>query len=529
MIEPKDASTCDERRVKNKLNPLTHKKKGETRTMSIQGTKHWQLGMFFVISLMLTVGLLSNVAIAHNALENDSPLGNVLITSNPKSVAAGSMVDLTVRYSATGILADPDATGNNGEADPTFGRIRIGLPAGWGPANSDEIFFARQKDRNATYFTVTKKSTGVVVAPFGEVTVTGSRGPVTAGETDYVIDIDVTSMGSRRYVELTIRNLSIPNLGTTRGAGDSTRYSDISTVMDLARLTVFSDSTPNAPAASPAHPPRTTFKPKVAVEDDPGGSDEQPTITVNRKILGELAVSPAEVTAGSKQDFTITYTASEILVTDPDNDDVVDDTDAIAIEVRLPDWDADPSTLDRDPPIPYQFADTKPTTDRSMSYVYLGGSASKLAGTTISVVNGIGTSAFTDVDPDDGVLAIRDNDVDLADADPSWIVRIKLGHRDVSNKDTIALKYNDVIVQRAVATDAETTDTPPNIQAFSGPSFGTVLPQFPVKEQEKDIITVKHAADGSGTVMFALDDDTGVTYKEGSLLNSRNSVPAGPY
>ena len=35
MIEPKDASTCDERRVKNKLNLLTHKKKGETHTMGI--------------------------------------------------------------------------------------------------------------------------------------------------------------------------------------------------------------------------------------------------------------------------------------------------------------------------------------------------------------------------------------------------------------------------------------------------------------------------------------------------------------
>ena len=66
MIEPKDASTCDERRVKNKLNPLTHKKKGETRTMSIQGTKHWQLGMFFVVSLMLMVGLFVNTAPAHN-------------------------------------------------------------------------------------------------------------------------------------------------------------------------------------------------------------------------------------------------------------------------------------------------------------------------------------------------------------------------------------------------------------------------------------------------------------------------------
>ena len=33
MIKETDASKCDERRVKNKLNPLTHKKKGETRTM----------------------------------------------------------------------------------------------------------------------------------------------------------------------------------------------------------------------------------------------------------------------------------------------------------------------------------------------------------------------------------------------------------------------------------------------------------------------------------------------------------------
>ena len=69
MIEPKDASTCDERRVKNKLNPLTHKKKGETRTMSIQGTKHWKLGAFFVISLMLMVGLFTNIAPAHDTTD----------------------------------------------------------------------------------------------------------------------------------------------------------------------------------------------------------------------------------------------------------------------------------------------------------------------------------------------------------------------------------------------------------------------------------------------------------------------------
>ena len=66
MIKETDASKNDERRVKNKLNPLTHKRKGETRTMSIQGTKHWQLGMFFVVSLMLMVGLFANIALAHD-------------------------------------------------------------------------------------------------------------------------------------------------------------------------------------------------------------------------------------------------------------------------------------------------------------------------------------------------------------------------------------------------------------------------------------------------------------------------------
>ena len=305
-------------------------------------------------------------------------------------------------------------------------------------------------------------------------------------------------------------------------------------MMDLEQLTVFSDSEGSVGAlGTPTHPPRTTFTPKVALTtvEPIVGSNTQPTITVKRKILGALGVSPAEVTAGSKQDFTITYTSSEALVTDTDDDDEVDNP--IVIEVRLPAWDADPSTpAVLDPPTPYQLADTKPKTEQPVSYVYLSGSANKLAGTIIRVVNGAGESAFTNVVPDNGMLDTRDENTSLAEADPSWIVRIELGHRDVSNRGTIVLKYNDVIVQRVVATDAETTDTPPNIQAFSGPSDPTDsavadLPQFPVKEQAKDIITVKHAAGGSGTVTFALDDDTDVTYKKGSLLNSRNSIPAG--
>ena len=68
MIKETDASKNDERRVKNKLNPLTHKKKGETRAMmGSQGMKIWKLGMFFVISLMLMVGVFAENVSAQSA------------------------------------------------------------------------------------------------------------------------------------------------------------------------------------------------------------------------------------------------------------------------------------------------------------------------------------------------------------------------------------------------------------------------------------------------------------------------------
>ena len=77
MIKETDASKNDERRVQNKLNPLTHKRKGETRTMYNQSTKHWKLGAFFVISLMLIAGLFSNTASAQSAKITVSPTSMV--------------------------------------------------------------------------------------------------------------------------------------------------------------------------------------------------------------------------------------------------------------------------------------------------------------------------------------------------------------------------------------------------------------------------------------------------------------------
>ena len=83
------------------------------------------------------------------------------------------------------------------------------------------------------------------------------------------------------------------------------------------------------------------------------GSDTQPTMTVNRKTLGELTIKStiksktSPVTAGSNQDFTFTYKASatEALAGSVNDEGEVQVPDVI--EIRLPpEW---PS------PTPYNF------------------------------------------------------------------------------------------------------------------------------------------------------------------------------
>ena len=67
MIEPTDASKCDERQVKKQAKPLTKKRKeGETRIMFNQDMKTWKLGLFFVVSLMLVVGVFSSEVFAQD-------------------------------------------------------------------------------------------------------------------------------------------------------------------------------------------------------------------------------------------------------------------------------------------------------------------------------------------------------------------------------------------------------------------------------------------------------------------------------
>lgn len=517
MIEPTDASKCDERQVKKKANTLTKKKKGERHIMSIQGMKTWKLGAFFVINLMLVAGLFTNTAPAHDPDgdgDKDATSKLATVTVTPGSVTAEGMVDLEVRYTAEGTLANVDAD------SPSYGRIRVMLPGGWGPSDAMSIYKARVSgDRTATYLSLSKSS-GVKLA---------ADSLIVGGEqsTGYTIDIDVDKMTNRHYIELTIHNLMIGTLADVRGTDPSTRYMDIATAAEFHQVQVFADqytdSTRGVPKSNGAHAART-FRPEGERNEDDAADlvNHHPTVKVNRKELGELTISPNKVTAGSMQDFTFTYKATEELM-------ALD-----VIEIRLPAWDAMPmaddgmADPDIDPPTPFNFntenklvdADGTLLKDAKGPHIYLSGSTSRLQGAVISLIGGDGSDA-----PD-----TTGNNGDKGNM--GWIVRIVLGDRGVPMNGTIVLKYENVTVQRAVAGG----DDKLKIETFSGPSASAVkanvdLPQFPVKAMKDDTIEVTRAADGSGMITFTYTSSSGdvdVTADGTALVsNTIMSIPAG--
>ena len=123
-----------------------------------------------------------------------------------------------------------------------------------------------------------------------------------------------------------------------------------------------------------------------------------------------------------------------------------------------------------------------------------------------------------------------DDEVEVGTLDPNgWIVQITLGTNGVSKNSTVVLKYNDVTVQRDLATDPKLV-----IETFSGSLAVNNMPQFPVAKLAEDTIEVTHAADGSGMVTFTYEGEN-VTSMKGKdhtgkvalVSNTTMSVPAG--
>ena len=423
---------------------------------------------------------------------NRKYLGEVAVT--PASVVAEATTDVKVRYTATNTLADSsdsDAV-TAGVQATSFGRVQITLPEGWGPAPNDdgsdgEIHLSRQTDnRNATYLSL-RKSSGVTAADLSEDSfeLNGDR---------YRIDIDVDAMRLRQWVELTVHNLMIAPLNAERAGGFDP---DITAVKELVQVEVFSetfsvvsnrDAAPELMSPMAHSPVKGKFTPLVAAKDK--GSDTQPTLTVTRKQLGKVAISPAKVSAGSAQKFTITYTASEMLVENS------------VIEVRLPNWGGDDHS---GVPTAYQLEDTLPkadTADGMKPHVYLSGSKSRLEDSTVTVQEDGNTS----------------------------IVRIVLGEKGLAKNNSVALKFEGVTVQRQIAEKVL-------IEVFSSDSVDLGVPQYPVEKPEEDKIEVTHAADGSGTVTFMFDGEDVKAFvpktkvadrtKPENHANTDHSVPAG--
>ena len=314
-------------------------------------------------------------------------------------------------------------------------------------------------------------------------------------DTGWQISIDIDKMVCQGNTSpLPSINLKVPELNADlEGTDINDIESEDERMKKLFQVEVMSQhyATPalrnmavNAATNAPETPPKD-FDP-----EDLDENDEQPTITLTRRTQGKLTLSKDEVTAGSKEDFDITYKA------DPN----IGLAKGEVIEIRLPDGWGEPKV--------YQLDDDKPTSaerdasDASdASYVYLTES-SRLDGTVISLIDKDGNSAyFDDGERDTGVTALD-----------GWFVQIALG-KDVSRNSTVVLNYNDVTVQRGLTSEPDKLAL---IEAFSGPVVDVDLPQFPVEEQKK--IKVVLAADGSGEVTFAFNGLTVAPLGDGSTV-----------
>ena len=397
--------------------------------------------------------------------------GDVSILSG-KTVPAEGMVDLKIRYAATEVLAGKDG-------DDTYsGRIRVELPMGWTHQSDDsEIFKERPVGKpDATYLSLVGSSSAVLSAK-----------PVlsVSASSPHVINIDVSQMRNRQQVTLTIHNLMIDALMAKR----VNRHTPLTAAMaaDKVQVKVFSgryESSGLRDGSDPTRAPATIHK-DFRISPTAGGSDTQPTITVNRKTLGEVDITPAKVPAGSVTNFKIAYKLTE----DMDDNDVIEITLPPYLTTSPASWTA-PSISVR-----------KPKSPPKTSHVYLSGTVTRLE-PTIRVIDGGG---------------VVDATAGEEPTDKSWIVQIALGTgKKMSKGGTITLHYDRAVVQRALATNDPAKTVEPKklvIKTFSGDESVNGMPQYPAAEMIKDTIEVTVAADGSGMVMFEHDGNDVTTMK----------------
>ena len=248
------------------------------------------------------------------------------ITRLPNMVTAEDELDLRIRYTATEDLADPDPDGDEDTEDATYGRIQIMLPEDWTRADGAAL-----------------SDTDVIVTASSSVKFSADdNDPATPHNPDdvtgQVITIDVDSLKKGKYVDITVMKLRVADFPADE-AGD----------MRYVRVAVISDSFDSAAAREinleePAAHLSSKFAPKVAftaatTTADAYGSDMHPTIVVNRKYLGEVAVTPGSMAAENTVDLKVRYTATNTLADPSDSDTVTAGVQATSfgrVQITLP-------------------------------------------------------------------------------------------------------------------------------------------------------------------------------------------------
>ena len=200
----------------------------------------------------------------------EKKLGEVSITS---SVPESTPVDLVIRYTATADLANL----GNPEADPviapTYGRIKVILPLGWGPPAADGTLEVEASGSRRVAFSVDEDELA----------------PTPPFETDgWMIDIDVDNMEDGDRVTITFPKLMIPMIDRP-DPPSATELKDLGTIYINT-----ADRVSNIGDLDSENYVLSKFSPKVAYDAvAETGEDNHPTITVlEQRLEARLTVGP---------------------------------------------------------------------------------------------------------------------------------------------------------------------------------------------------------------------------------------------